>query len=152
MESAILGFFGGALGGFITGAIGALATDFLRTPVRAFFDLRGEVRQNMHEFANVHAKWKASKDEPDALIEVGISDEDEERLRTGQKVFRELAARMGAFADNEPLAAWVVRRFGYDCRKASGGLFGMANTLSTYGGSRAFQKKTVEDALKFKEA
>jgi hypothetical protein len=32
--------------------------------------------------------------------------------------------------------------------KASQGLFGLSNDIETYGGSKAFQKKTIEDALK----
>jgi hypothetical protein len=58
---------------------------------------------------------------------------------------------MRAFAQNEMLAMRVVSALGYDAMKASAGLFGISNSLDTYGGNRAFQKRTVEDALRFSD-
>lgn len=138
--------------GLAGGIIGSIATDFVRAPFRKFWDLRGEVREKMHLYANLHAKWKTEREEPNTLVEVGISEEEEERLRLAEETFRSLASRMRSFWENERVAAWLAGRFGYDLQQASAGLFGMSNSLDTYGENRAFQINTVERALKFRSA
>jgi hypothetical protein len=56
---------------------------------------------------------------------------------------------MLAFALNEPMAMWFVKRF-YDPMKASGALLGMESSLHTYGGQRAGAKAELEKVLKFR--
>jgi hypothetical protein len=55
---------------------------------------------------------------------VEISEEEFEGLREAQEVFRDLAARMRAFALNERLALWFVQ-WRYDPWEASEALFGV---------------------------
>ena len=56
---------------------------------------------------------------------------------------------MRAFALNEPLAVWFVKRF-YDPMKASGALLGVEGSLHKYGGQRAAAKDELEKVLKFR--
>ena|SRR6185312_2762030 len=142
--------WGSLLWGIVGGAIGGVGTDFIRSPFRKFWDLKGEVREKMHLYANVSAKWKTEPDDPNALIEVGILKAEEERLAEAEKTFRELASRIRSFRENERIAAWLVGMCGYNLERASAGLFGMSNALNVYGENRAFQLRTVEQALKFK--
>ena len=62
-------------------------------------------------------------------------------------MFRDLAAKMRAFAENEFLAVWIVR-LRYDPKAASSALIGVANTYDRYGKEKEFHKKTLERALR----
>jgi hypothetical protein len=136
---------------FVAGAAGWFVLEFVGRPVRQFFDLRGEVIRQMAVFANVRARWKEVRDSVGAtsgeVEEMGLSDLEIQRLEEAQRLLRDLASQMRAFAQNEWLAVRIVRWLHYDPLKASGGLFGLSNALDTYGGNRAFQTKAVEGAL-----
>jgi hypothetical protein len=71
-------------------------------------------------------------------------------LREAKDAFRDLAARMRAFALNEHLAVWLVRLWRYDPWEASVALLGVSNTLHKKGGSRANAKSNLERALGFR--
>jgi hypothetical protein len=62
---------------------------------------------------------------------VELNDAELDRLRKAQEEFRELAARMRAFALNEPFAVRLVKWGGYDPLKASSALLGVSNTRNT---------------------
>jgi hypothetical protein len=140
------------LGSFVAGAAGWFALEFVGRPVRRFFDLRGEVLRQMAVFANVSARWKEVRDSVGAISgereDMGLSAVENQRLEEAQRLLRDLASQMRAFTQNEWLAARIVRWLRFDPLKASAGLFGLSNVLDTHGGSRAFQTKTVEDALR----
>jgi hypothetical protein len=55
---------------------------------------------------------------------VEISEDEFERLKEAKDAFRDLAARMRAFALNEHLAVWFVRLWRYDPWEASVALWG----------------------------
>jgi hypothetical protein len=133
-------------------AAGWLVLEFLGRPVGKFFDLRGEVIRTMTGFANTRARWKEVRDGVGASSgdaeELDLSYEEIGRLNDAKVAYRDLASQLRAFAQNEYLATWVVRRFGYEPAKASAALIGMSNTIGTYGGNRAFQTRAVEEALR----
>jgi hypothetical protein len=69
--------------------------------------LRSEVIHQSVLYANVAA---VKKEFPDGSVEqVGLPGDEIKRLREAESVFRDLAARMRAFALNEHLAAWFVK-------------------------------------------
>jgi hypothetical protein len=76
-----------------------------------------------------------------------ITDEDIATLKEAQNKIRDLASRFQAFAANETYALRFVLWSGYDPMKASAGLFGLSNTVEKYGSDKAFQKKTIAEAL-----
>jgi hypothetical protein len=142
---------GSAIIGVVAGIIGWIASSFIAGPLRKFFDLRGEVIRRLTEFANVRARWKEVRDDSEATaseVEVALSDDEIARLEEAQRVLRDLASQMRAFAENEGLAMTLVRLLRYDAMKASAGLIGLSNEYDTYGGSRAFQRRTIETALR----
>jgi hypothetical protein len=53
-----------ALGSAVCVALGWGVTSFVGSPVRKFFDLRGEVVRRLTEFANVRARYKELRDAP----------------------------------------------------------------------------------------
>jgi hypothetical protein len=130
------------------GGIGWFATAFVGAPIRRFFDLRGEVIQRSVMYANVMAVQKEFPD--DSVKPVDLSDDESKRLREAVDVFRDLAARMRAFALNERLAVWVLKWWGYDPWEASEALLWVSYMLPTYGGNRANAKKILEKALDFR--
>ena len=138
----------GAIGIFALGTVGWFVTSFLARPFMRFVELRGEVIYRMVLYDNVAARWKERADgtvEPDREL----SEDEKQRLSEAQEVFRDLAARMRAFASNEPIAVWIVK-LRYDPLQASTALIGVSNTLDRYGGDRAEKKRALEKALGFR--
>jgi trehalose-6-phosphatase len=98
-------------------------------------------------YANVTA---AVREFPNGTVEqVGISEEEMKRLQEAQNVFRDLSARMPAFALNEKLAVWFVTRQ-YDPWEASEALLGVSNTLYKSGNDRANAQSRLAHALSFR--
>jgi hypothetical protein len=139
----------------LLGGFGWFTLEFVGRPVRRLFDLRGEVIRTMTVFANVRARWREVRDDVGASSgdaeELQLSYEEIGRLNEAKVAYRDLASQLRAFAQNEYFATWIVRRFGYEPAKASGSLIGLSNTIETYGGNRAFQTRTVQEALRIKE-
>ena len=139
--------------GILGAVIGWVALTFAGTPVRKFFDLRGEVIRRLTEFANVKARRKEVSDDADGSVEVerfDLSDKEIARLEQAQSVFRDLGSQMRSVAENEIMAVWILRVLRYDSLKASAGLIGLSNCFDTYGSNKRFQKKTIEAALRIK--
>lgn len=129
------------------------ALTFVGGPLRKFFDLRGEIIRRLTEFGNVRARYKVL---PDGSLGVGgheeleqISEPEIARLEEAQRTLRDLASQMRAFAENEVLAARLVR-WRYDPMKASAGLIGLSGSYDTYGKDRALHSETVVKALRIK--
>ncbi|SRR6266496_1534718 len=136
---------------FAAAVVGWLATDFVASPVRRFFNLRIEIIRRMTQFANVRARWKELRDDPNRLEDLGLSEKDQQRLEEAQSTFRDLASQMRGFAQTEWFAVKTVQILGYDPLNASAGLLGLSNTIDRYGGDRALQAKNVRDALRISE-
>jgi hypothetical protein len=136
------------IGAFALGGIGWAATSFIGSPFRQFYDLRSEVIQKSVLYANVRAS--AKQDRPEYKSHEALDDADLDRLRKAQEEFRDLAARMRAFALNESFAVRLVKWRGYDPLKASSALLGVSNTIDTYGIDRANAAQTVERLLRFR--
>ncbi len=136
------------VGVLLLGGAGWLVTSFLGRPFRQFFDLRGEVIHRSIVYGNVRA---VRTEFPDGSVKAvdDLSDDEIKRLHEAINVFRDLAARMRAFALNEDLAVWVVKGC-YDPWEANEALFRVSNTLDTYGGERATAQEKLEAALKFR--
>ncbi|MEK9282828.1 hypothetical protein MTR72_24890 [Bradyrhizobium sp. ISRA442] len=138
----------GTVGVFALGGIGWIVTSFVGQPFRRFFDLRNEVIHKSVLYANVRAAQQAKVDgttEP-----VDVDDDERARLREAEDTFRDLAARMRAFALNERFAVWFVRLWRFNPMTASTALLAVSNTLHSYGKDRASAKSQLENELRFK--
>jgi hypothetical protein len=131
------------------GGIGWLVTSFFGRPYMQFHDLRSDVIQKSVLYDNVRAA--ATQRESDGYrSHVELTEVELDRLREAQAEFRGLAARMRAFALNEPLTVWFVKLWHYDPLEASAVLLGVSNTLDAYGPDRNDAKKKLEQVLRFR--
>lgn len=137
-----------AVGVFALGGVGWVVTSFVGQPFRRFFDLRNEVIHKSVLYANVRAAQKANAD--GTLEQLNVSEEELARLREAEDTFRDLAARMRAFALNERFAVWLVRLWRFNPMTASTALLAVSNTLHSYGGDRAAAKGQLEMVLRFR--
>jgi hypothetical protein len=136
------------IGAFALGGVGWAVTWFVGSPFRRFYDLRGEVIHRSVLYGNVLAVQKKLADDSVVKTEE-LSDDEIKRLGEAVDVFRDLGARMRAFALNEPFAMWFVK-WRYDPWEASEALLRVSNTLPTYGGNRSDAKKILEKSLRFR--
>jgi hypothetical protein len=125
-----------------------MATSFVGQPFRQFFDLRSEVIHKSVLYANVTAAQQAKAD--GTLEQLNLGEEELSRLREAQDTFRDLAARMRAFALNEPFAVRLVSLWKFDPMAASTALLAVSNTLHRFGGDRAAAKSKLEKVLRFR--
>jgi hypothetical protein len=120
------------VGPFFGAAIGWVTLEFIARPARRFFDMRGEVAALMIELANLRSQYKEVADEVGAtsgeLESFGLDEDEIKRLDEAKVTYRNLAARLRAFAVNETLASWLVRRR-YDPWTAGAGLIGLSNSV-----------------------
>jgi hypothetical protein len=132
--------------GFIGGIVGAIGSDFVRTPFRLFFTQRTEIRHEMLRLANVPApdpKWTHptySQGDLDRLLAPS---------REAQRTLRTLGTRMRAFGETERLATRCVQVLGFEPLEAADGLIGLSNTFSEYGSERAAHRARINKALRF---
>lgn len=132
------------------GCIGWFVTSFFGRPYMQFHQLRSDVIQKSVLYDNVRAS--ATQRESDGYrSHEELSDVEQDRLRKAQEEFRELAARMRAFALNEPPTVLFVKLWHhYDPMEASAALLGVSSAIDAYGPDRANAKKTLEQVLRFR--
>lgn len=122
-----------------------IAFNAIGKPLLAFFDLRTEVRRSMILYDNVRARWR----EAGTVAVDDATPDNFDRLQEAENQYRNLASQVHAFADTQSPTCIVLRWSGFDVRKASSGLVGLAKTLNTHGKARAFHKETINAAMKF---
>ena len=135
--------------GFIGGACAWLLTDFVAKPYRRFFDLRREICRCLVVYGNVSAREKM---DGDVRARIAIPSAEDDRLTEAQKVFRNLAGEMRAFANAEILANWFVKQRGYDADEIASSLIGYSNEVATYGESRNYYRDRAEKLLRIRSA
>ena len=138
------------LGPIAAALISWIVFNTIGKPLLRFFDLRTEVRRTMILYDNVRARWRErDNDRVLALGDEEMTPDNLERLQEAENQYRDLASQVRAFADTQSPTCAILRWIGFDMRKASSGLIGLSNALNTYGKTRAFQKQTINEALKF---
>ena len=138
------------LGPIAAALISWIVFNTIGKPLLRFFDLRTEVRRTMILYDNVRARWRERHNvRVSALGDEEMTPDNFERFQEAENQYRDLASQVRAFADTQSPTCAVLRWFGFDVRKASSGLIGLSNTINTYGKARAFQKQTINEALKF---
>lgn len=129
-----------------TGALAWLALELVGRPVRKFFDLRRSVRQHMLSLSNVPTPQ--ARETCVTSEQIRQYDKDLKNAREAQRVLRELAAQMLAFAENERAACMAIRPAGFDASAAGRGLTRLANALDRHGPERARSHGDVDKALR----
>jgi hypothetical protein len=132
-----------------TGAFGWFALELIGRPIRKFFDLRRTVRDQMRSLADVPTPQPRETCVTSGQIRQ--YDRDLKKAREAQRILRDLASQMLAFAESERAACIAIRPFGFDPSAAGGGLTRLANALDRHGPDRARFHKSVETALRFGE-
>jgi len=128
------------------GAFGWFALELIGRPVRSFFDLRRSVRDQMLSLANVPTPQ--ARETCVTSEQIRQYDRDLKNAREAQRVLRDLASQMLAFAESERAACFAIKPFGFDPSSAGNCLIGLSNTLDRHGPGRANFHKKVERALR----
>ena len=131
-----------------TGAFGWFALELVGRPIRNFVDLRRSVRHQMLFLANVAAPQP--RETCVTSEQIRQYDTDLKNAREAQRILRDLASQMLAFAESERAACIAIRPFGFNPSSAGSGLIGLSNTLDRRGTDRAGFRKNVERALRFR--
>ena len=80
-------------------------------------------------------------------MQVEIPEDAEARLVKAEQTFRELGAKMQAFAATDQVAAHVLWALGTDLRSAGVALIGLSNSIGIYGQPRHDAQNRVAAAL-----
>jgi hypothetical protein len=134
--------------GLLSGVAGWMISEFLAKPFRRGIDLVAEARTSIIVYANVQARARMAGTSGDGVVShVELPDDAEARLRKAEEMFRELGARMQAFAATDRPAARVLRALGTDLSLAGVALIGLSNSVGVYGHPRHDAQRRVATAL-----
>jgi hypothetical protein len=90
-----------------------MISEFLAKPFRRRVDLVAEARTSIIMYANVQARARVAGTGGDGLaVNLEIPEEAEGRLVKAEQIFRELGAKMQAFAATDRAAARLLRALG----------------------------------------
>jgi hypothetical protein len=130
------------------GALGWIVLEVLGKPIRAFFDLRDQVRAQLLLLANV------SRPKPRETISTSLEMQQYDAAlkagREAQRILRDLGSQLLAFSENEIAACNGIAPFGFDPVAAGRGLIALSNTYDRYWAGRADFRNNIEKALRFK--
>jgi hypothetical protein len=134
--------------GLLSGVAGWMISEFLAKPFRRGIDLVAEARTLSLIYANVQARARMAGNRNDGYVShLEIPEEAETRLRKAEEVFREVGARMQAFAATDRAAAALLRGLGTDVSAAGTALIGLSNSIGVYGYPRHDAQSRVARAL-----
>jgi hypothetical protein len=131
-----------------TGALGWVILEFVGRPIRAFFDLRRQVRRQMLLLANVTPP--KPREAVSSSREIKEYDEALKTIREAQRRLRELGSQMLALGESEVAARTAMAPLGFDPIAAGRGLIGLSDTYDRHGAERAEFRSKIEAALRFK--
>ena len=122
--------------------------EFLGKPVRAFFDLRDQVRAQLLLLANVAPP--KPRETISTSLEIQQYDVALKAGREAQRILRDLGSQMLAFSESEIAACNGIATFGFDAVAAGRGLIALSNTYYRNMTDRADFSSKIEEALRFK--
>lgn len=135
----------------VVAAIGALswiALEFLGRPIRTFFDIRRQVRQQMLLLANVSPP--KPRETVSTFQEIQEYDAALKNARQGQRILGVLGTQILAFGESEIAARLVIAQLGFDPVAAGRALIDLSNIFDRYGADRAGFRNAIEKALRFR--
>src|SRR5260370_18133637 len=98
------------------GALGWIVLEFLGKPVRAFFDLRDQVRAQLLLLANVAPP--KPRETISTSLEIQQYNVALKAGREAQRILRDLGSQMLAFSESEIPACKWISAFGFDAAAA----------------------------------
>jgi len=131
------------------GTLGWVVLECIGRPIRGFFDLRREVRQQLLLLTNVSPP--KPRETASTSREIQEYDEALKASREAQRILLDLWSRMLAFGESEVAARKVISPFGFDAVGAGRGLVALSNTYDRYGTDRADLRKLIEKSLRFEQ-
>src|SRR5260221_9449865 len=123
------------------GALGWIVLEFLGKPVRAFFDLRDQVRAQLLLLANVAPP--KPRETISTSLEIQQYDVALKAGREAQRILRDLGSQMLAFSESEVTACNGIATFGFDAVAAGRGLMALLNKYHRNTNGRADFTNTV---------
>lgn len=129
-------------------AIGWLGFELVGRPVRKFIELRRIVRDQWPPLSDVPAPQP--RETCVTSEQIRRYDIDLKKAREAQRILRELASGMLAFAGREKAACIALKPFGCDPASAGNGMNGLADVLDRHGADRTGLRNKVEKALRFR--
>lgn len=135
-----MGIIGNALGAIVLGALGWVALEFPGRPVRGFFDLRRQVKTQMLRFEQVALPL---------LFDDYATGQQQTALTKARSTFSNLSDELIAFGQSEWLAAYFVKRLGFDPIIAGRRLAVAVEELCTVHEDREANYRAIDRALKF---
>jgi hypothetical protein len=130
------------------GVLGWIGLEFLGKPIRAFFDLRDQVRAQLLLLANVAPP--KPRETISTSLEIQQYDVALKAGREAQRILRDLGSQMLAFSESEIAACNGIATFGFDAVAAGRGLIALSNTYYRNMTDRADFSSKIEEALRFK--
>jgi hypothetical protein len=130
------------------GALGWIVLEFLGKPVRAFFDLRDQVRARLLLLANVAPP--KPRETISTSLEIQQYDTALKAGREAQRILRDLGSQMLAFSESEIAACNAIATLGFDAVAAGRGLIALSNTYYRNRTDRADFSSKIEEAVRFK--
>src|SRR5256886_8414742 len=130
------------------GALGWIVLEFLGKPIRAFFELRDQVRAQLLLLANVAPP--KPRETISTSLEIQQCDMALKAGREAQRILRDLGSQMLAFSESEIAACNGIATFGFDAVAAGRGLIALSNTCYRNRTDRADFSSKIEVALRFK--
>jgi hypothetical protein len=130
------------------GVLGWIVLELLGKPIRAFFDLRDQVRAQLLLLANVAPP--KPRETVSTSLEIRQYDMALKAGRKAQRILRDLGSQMLAFSEIEIAACNWIAAFGFDAVAAGRDLIALSNTYDRFWAGRADLRNKIEKALRFK--
>ena len=130
------------------GVLGWIVLELLGKPIRAFFDLRDQVRAQLLLLANVAPP--KPRETISTSLEIQQYNVALKAGREAQRILRDLGSQMLAFSEIERAACNWIAAFGFDAVAAGRGLIALSNiSYRRWADCAGFSSK-IEEALRLK--
>jgi hypothetical protein len=126
--------------------LGWVALELLGRPIRAFFELRRKVLEQMLVVENI--SLPKPRETVVSSREIREYDQAMRNVREAQRIFRELGSQLLAFGENEPAAGNAIAAIGLHPVAAGSGLIGLSVAYSRPNTDRAMLRNQIEKALR----
>ena len=127
------------------GVLGWIVLELLGKPIRAFFDLRDQVRAQLLLLAMLKPRETIS-----TSLEIRQYDMALKAGREAQRILRDLGSQMLAFSESEIAACNWIAAFGFDAVAAGRGLIALSNINYRSRADCAGFSRKIEEALRLK--
>jgi hypothetical protein len=133
-----------------TAVLGWVGLEILGRPIRALFDLRRRVLEQMLQLGDI--SLPKPRERAVSSREIHEYDQAVRNVREAQRIFRDLGSQMLAFGENEPAARNVVGAMGFNLVEAGGVLIGLSAAYSQPGTNLAGLRNQIEKSLRLTDA